>query len=77
MDLINGFGRTSSGFGLNLPTGSGQARGLLHFSGIRASQIRFEPADRVRPKRGATVKNNNFFRITKKEGDFIVWKEIF
>ena len=22
------------------------------------------------------VKNNNFFRISKKEGDFIVWKEV-
>ena len=30
MDLINGFGRTSSGFSSDLPTGSGRALGSLH-----------------------------------------------
>ena len=33
----------------------GSGRGLLHFSGIKASRIRFGPANRVRPKRGATT----------------------
>ena len=30
MDLINGFGWASSGFGSDPPIGSGQARGSLH-----------------------------------------------
>ena len=30
MDLINGFGRASLGFGSNPPTGSGRAQGSLH-----------------------------------------------
>ena len=58
MDLINGFGQASSGFGSDLPTGSGQARGSLHLSGIRASWIRFGPANPVGPKRGATLSIN-------------------
>ena len=31
MYLINGFGWASPGFGLDLPIGSGRARGSLHF----------------------------------------------
>ena len=30
MDLINGFGRASPGFGLDKPTGSGRVQGSLH-----------------------------------------------
>ena len=30
-------------------------KGVLHFSGIRASQIWFGPVNRVGPKRGATL----------------------
>ena len=52
MNLINGFGRASPGFGLDPLTWSGQARGSLHFSGIRASRNRFGPANRVGPKKG-------------------------
>ena len=58
MDLINGFVRASLDFGWDLPTRSGQARGSLHLSGIRASRIRFGPANSVGPKRGATLSIN-------------------
>ena len=34
MDLMNGFGRESPGFGLDLPTGSGRARGSLQLGGM-------------------------------------------
>ena len=55
MDLINSFGRVSSGFSSNPLIGLGQAQGSLHFSGIRASRIRFGPTNQVEPRRGATV----------------------
>ena len=55
MDFINGFGRTSPGFGSDSPTGSGWARGSLHFSGIRASRIQFGPANQVGPKKGCYI----------------------
>ena len=61
MDLINGFGRASPGFGSDPPTGLGQARGSLHFSGIRASRIRFGPANRIRPRRGVTKVTRVYF----------------
>ena len=32
MDLVNGFGQASSGFGSDPPTWSGQARGSLHLN---------------------------------------------
>ena len=56
MNLINGFGWASPGFGSDSPTGSGQARGLLHFSGIGASRILFGLANRIRSRKGATLK---------------------
>ena len=30
----------------------------------------------VRIRRDKNVKNNNFFRISKKEGNSIIWKEV-
>ena len=43
MNLINGFGQASPGFGLDLPTGSGRARGSLHsLSAFVSLPISFE-----------------------------------
>ena len=66
MYLINGFDRAFLSFDSDLPTGSGQARGSLYFSRIRAFRIRFGPANRVGLRRGDTTtireKTNRLFK---------------
>ena len=63
MYLINGFDRAPPGFGSDPPTESGQAQGSLHFSGIRASRIRFRPANRVEPKKGCYSLNEGEMQL--------------
>ena len=62
MDLINGFGRASSGFGSDPPTGSGQAQGSLqlYLKGFSQGndQLQFEVFERnLVANRGFTTPN--------------------
>ena len=52
-DIDNINGRSKPGFNSDQPFGLDR-KGVLHLSGIRASRIRFGPANRVGSKRDAT-----------------------